>query len=242
MLAGKLSFVTGGGSGIGRAACQLLAREGAKVVVADVSDAKEDTLGMLGGKDHLSVRVDVSCEDSVNAALNKVTKHYGHPPSIIVNSAGILRDNFLLNVPLADFKRVLDVNLTGTFLVTKAACKELVDTKLSGSIVNIASIVGVTGNLGQSNYSASKAGVEAFTKTVAKEMGRNGIRCNAVVPGFIVSPMTDTVPDKVKDMFKKSIALGRLGNPEEVAEVIVFLASDKSSYVNGASIHVTGGL
>ncbi|PNF18567.1 Estradiol 17-beta-dehydrogenase 8 [Cryptotermes secundus] len=246
IVAGKIAFVTGAGSGIGRAVCQVLAREGAKVIAADQNGiAAQETQGLLSNvwiNDHISVTVDVSMAESVNMAISDVIKHYSRPPSVVVNSAGITRDNFLLKMDEKWFQKVIDVNLKGTFLVVQTAVKAMIDAKISeGSIINIASIVGKTGNIGQCNYSASKAGVEAFTKTAAKEFGQFGIRCNAVVPGFIRSPMTDAVPEKVLQKIIPFIAVRRMGKPEEVAEVIAFLASDRSSYINGASIEVTGG-
>lgn len=246
IVAGKIAFVTGAGSGIGRAVCQVLAREGAKVIATDQNGiAAQETQGLISGigcNDHISLSVDVSMGESVNMAFSDAIQHYGKPPSVIVNSAGITRDNFLLKMSEEWFQKVLDVNLKGTFLVVQAATKAMIDANISGgSIVNIASIVGKHGNIGQCNYTASKAGVEAFTKTAAKEFGKFGIRCNAVVPGFIKSPMTDAIPEKVIQKILPSIAMGRMGRPEEVAEVIAFLASDRSSYVNGASIEVIGG-
>uniref|UniRef100_A0A0V0G922 (3R)-3-hydroxyacyl-CoA dehydrogenase n=1 Tax=Triatoma dimidiata TaxID=72491 RepID=A0A0V0G922_TRIDM len=243
MLAGKIALVTGAGSGIGRAASLLIAREGAKVIATDQNKKSlDETLNLLKGDGHSSYTLDVANAEIVEQTFKNILKNYETPPNIIVNSAGITRDSFLLNMTPEMFKDVIDVNLTGTYNVVKCACIALNEYKHSGSIVNIASIVGQTGNMAQVNYSASKAGVEALSKTVAKEMGKLGIRCNAVVPGFIKSPMTDLVPEKVKDFFLARIPLGRLGKPEEVAEVIAFLASDRSSYINGASILVTGGL
>jgi len=246
IVAGKIAFVTGAGSGIGRAVCQVLAREGARVIAADQNGmAAQETKGLIsdvGAKDHISVCVDVSMAESVNTAISDAIQHYSQPPSVVVNSAGLTRDNFLLKMDEQWFQKVLDVNLKGTFLVVQTAVKAMIDAKVSGgSVINIASIVGKTGNIGQCNYAASKAGVEAFTKTAAKEFGQYGIRCNAVVPGFIKTPMTETVPEKVLQKIIPFIAVRRMGKPEEVAEVIAFLASDRSSYVNGASIDVNGG-
>jgi len=244
---GKLAFVTGAGSGIGRATCQVLAREGASIVAADrnLNTAKE-TVDLISNsspnKDHLSLSIDVSQSTSVKDALSKILDVYKKPPTIVVNCAGITRDNFLLKLSEADFEEVIDVNLKGTFLVTQTFAQAIVERQIpNASIINIASIVGKYGNIGQANYCASKAGVELFTKTAAKEFGQFGIRCNTILPGFIKSPMTDAVPDKVKEKFMSVIACKRLGDPQEVAEVITFLASERSSYVNGASIEVTGG-
>ncbi|KAJ9577548.1 hypothetical protein L9F63_005921 [Diploptera punctata] len=244
IVAGKIALVTGAGSGIGRAACLVLAREGANIIAADQCGlaAQETHRYGVGGKKHICLSVDVSMSESVNMAMSDIIDNYTVPPSIIVNSAGITRDNFLLKMDERMFQKVLDVNLKGTFLVVQAAAKAMIEAKITrGSIVNVASIVGRTGNIGQCNYSASKAGVEAFTKTVAKEFGPFDIRCNAVVPGFIKSPMTDAVPEKVIQKILPHVAMGRMGRPQEVAEVIAFLSSERSSYVNGACVEVTGG-
>ncbi|XP_058791739.1 (3R)-3-hydroxyacyl-CoA dehydrogenase [Phymastichus coffea] len=245
MLSGKLAIVTGAGSGIGRAAAALLAREGAKVIAADQNvRAAEDTVSQLQGLEHISVGIDVKSKESIEEAFNTVKRHFLVPPSLVVNSAGITRDNFLLKLSEEDFNEVLNVNLKGTFLVTQYAAKVMLAAAIGegGSIVNVASIIGKTGNIGQSNYAASKAGVEALTKSAAMEFGQFGIRVNAVLPGFIETPMTQTVPDKVKQMFIERIPLKRMGKAHEVAEVILFLTSTKSSYINGASIDVTGGM
>nr|ABM55596.1 putative hydroxysteroid (17-beta) dehydrogenase 8 [Maconellicoccus hirsutus] len=243
MLAGKIAFVTGAGGGIGRATCQLLAKANAKIIASDcnVTSAKE-TIGILEGNGHMAIRIDVSNGKEVNDAFNNIIENYHTPPSIIVNAAGIIRDNFLLNLTEEDFDKVLNVNLKGTFLITQKACQHLVDAGKPGSIVNISSIVGKRGNRGQCNYASSKAAVETFSKSVAQEMARYNIRCNTVLPGFISTSMTEGVPDKVKDMFHSLIPLKRFGKPEEVAEVIKFLSSDASSYVTGTSIFVSGGL
>ncbi|XP_046406582.1 estradiol 17-beta-dehydrogenase 8 [Ischnura elegans] len=242
---GRIALVTGAGSGIGRATCAALSREGASIVAAD-RDEKNAKLTIQSLKDNaknISVEVDVKDSSSVQRMFEEVKKHFQKPPSVIVNSAGITRDSFLLKMEESHFDDVINVNLKGTFLVIQTAAKALIDANMSdgASIVNIASIVGVHGNIGQANYSSSKAGVEALTKTAAKELSKFGIRCNAVVPGFIESPMTESVPEKVKLMVQAQIMLGRFGKPEEVAEVISFLASNRSSYINGASIEVTGG-
>ncbi|CAG9859295.1 unnamed protein product [Phyllotreta striolata] len=245
-LVGKLAFVTGGGQGIGRATCRILSREGASVVVGDkVPSTVEETLKTINKEqkgEHLGVELDVGKAQSINNALKKVVEKYSKPPTVIVNCAGITRDNFILKLSEEDFDEVLNINLKGTFLVMKTFTNAMVEHGLTnGSIVNISSIVGKYGNIGQSNYSASKAGVELLTKTASKEFGKMGIRVNTIFPGMIKTRMIETVPDKVKAQFKSMIPLGRFGEPEEIAEVIAFLASDKSSFITGASINVTGG-
>jgi 17beta-estradiol 17-dehydrogenase / 3alpha(17beta)-hydroxysteroid dehydrogenase (NAD+) / 3-oxoacyl-[acyl-carrier protein] reductase alpha subunit len=171
------------------------------------------------------------------------TKAY---PTIIVNAAGITRDALLLKMREEDFDEVIRVNLKGTFLINQIFCQRLLTQKpldIKASVINLASIVGKYGNVGQCNYTASKAGVEALTKSMAKELGRAGIRVNAVLPGFIQTPMTDKIPEKIREKLVGAIAMGRMGSPDDIAQVCLFLASNQmSGYVNGASIEVTGGL
>lgn len=220
---------------------RLLARDGATVIAADRKlELAEETVNLLN-RDAKALQVDVSSSVSVIQALDQCINEYKRPPSIIVNSAGIIRDSYLLKMSEPDFDIVLDVNLKGTFLIMQYFAKAMVDYKLAGSIINLSSIVARNGNIGQSNYAPSKAGVEALTKVGAKEFGKFNIRVNAVVPGFIESPMTANIPSAAKDTFKEQCALKRLGTPEEVAEAISFLASDKSSYVNGCTLEVNGG-
>lgn len=245
IVAGKLAFVTGAGSGIGREVCQVLAREGAKVIAADRNiRAVQETITFLKGSDHLALDVDVSNPHKIAKTFKNIVDKFSTAPTIVVNSAGITRDNFLLKLNETEFDDVINVNLKGTFLVMQSAVNAMIETGTTegSSIVNVSSITGKVGNIGQSNYSASKAGVEALTKTASIEFGKLGIRVNTVLPGFIETPMTATVPDNVKNIFVKRISLERIGKPNEVAEVIAFLASNKSSYVTGASIEVTGGM
>merc|ERR1719145_277009 len=205
-------------------------------------DSCRETLGSLREDDHFAVTSDVSQASSVNDCFKQVLDKYKRAPDIIVNSAGITKDGFLLRMKEEDFEKVIDVNLKGTFLVTQAAASLMKDQQLAGSIVNIASIVGKTGNIGQANYTASKAGVIGFTKTAAKELGKFGIRVNVILPGFIKTPMTDVVPDKVKQAFVSQIPLGEFGRPVDIAEVAAFLASSRSKYITAASLDVNGGL
>uniref|UniRef100_A0A8D8VZ31 (3R)-3-hydroxyacyl-CoA dehydrogenase n=1 Tax=Cacopsylla melanoneura TaxID=428564 RepID=A0A8D8VZ31_9HEMI len=243
MLAGKIALITGAGSGIGRSACQILSREGAQIIAADQNEANAaQTIELLSGSHHLSVPMDVSNASTISQALSSIQSKLSTPPNVLVNCAGITRDEFFLKMSEKQFQDVFDVNLKGTFLVSQAVCRGLVQAKIPGSIINIASVVGRTGNMGQSNYAATKAGVEAFTKSIAQELAGFGIRVNTIIPGFIETPMTSTVPDKVKQTFQHLIPLKRFGKPEEIAEVISFLASDRSSYVTGTSVLVTGGL
>ncbi|KMQ93734.1 estradiol 17-beta-dehydrogenase 8 [Lasius niger] len=235
----------GAGSGIGREVCRVLAREGANVVAADQNvKTAQETVATLEGAEHIALNIHVNDRNSVETAFKDVVKQFSKPPTIIVNSAGITRDNFLAKLSDNDFDDVINVNLKGTFLIMQAAVKAMIEGNATkdSSIINVSSIIATRGNIGQSNYSASKAGVIAMTKSASMEFGQFGIRVNTVLPGFIDTPMTAIVPDKVKEMFIKRIPLQRLGKPEEVAEVIVFLASDRSSYINGTSIEVTGGM
>ncbi|XP_023651930.2 (3R)-3-hydroxyacyl-CoA dehydrogenase [Paramormyrops kingsleyae] len=247
-LIARLAVVSGGGSGIGRAVCQRFASEGASVVVADVSEESANwTLGSLShdhrGQEHMAVAVDVSSRDSVEKLLTRIQCQYYQPPSICVSAAGITQDEFLLKMEENDFDRVIQVNLKGTFLLTQAVSKALVASGISkGSIITVGSIVGKVGNIGQTNYCASKAGVEGLTRTAAKELSGFGIRCNCVLPGFITTPMTDKVPEKVISKITSLVPMGRMGEPAEVADVCTFLASDESRYITGVSIEVTGGL
>lgn len=243
VLSGRLALVTGGGSGIGRTVCQVLARDSAKVVVADLSmDNCAETEKSLRSDDHLSLTADVSQSESVNNCFKQILDKYKRAPDIIVNSAGITRDGFMLRMKEEDFDKVVDVNLKGTFLVSQAAASLMKEQQMPGSIVNIASVVARTGNIGQTNYTASKAGVIGFTKSAAKELGRFGIRVNVILPGFIKTPMTDVVPDKIKEGFMSQIPLGDFGDPIDIAEVTAFLASKRSKYITGASFDVNGGL
>jgi len=189
---------------------------------------------------------DISQRQSVVKLADEIFSRIQTYPTIIVNAAGITRDALLLKMRDEDFDDVIRVNLKGTYLINQIFCQRLLAQKpidLKASIVNISSIVAKYGNVGQCNYSASKAGVEAMTKSMAKELGRVGIRVNCILPGFIQTPMTDKIPDKIKEKLLMNIAMGRMGTVDEIAQVCLFLASNKmSSYVNGTSIDVTGGL
>ena len=247
--AARVALVTGGGSGIGRAVCNLLSRESnISIVAADVNlkNASETTTGLQSNDPsvrHLPLEVDVSKKDSVANLFQSTIDFYKIPPSIIVNCAGITRDAKLFDMTEEKFDEVMSVNLKGTFLPIQIGCKHMVDANVTeGSIVNVSSISGKCGNFGQTNYASSKSAIYGLTKTVAKEMAKHNIRCNAVVPGFIDTPMVASVPEKIQMMMNLLIPMGRQGKPEEVAEAIVFLALPKSSYITGAMLDVTGGL
>lgn len=237
--------MTGAGGGIGRAVCRILARDGARVVATDLNQkAAEDTVSMLINPDvHMALGIDVTNKTSIESVIKSAFDKFQTPPCLIANAAGITRDNFLLQMDEQAFMDVLDVNVKGTFLVTQVATTALLEHDLtSGSIVNFSSIVGKTGNIGQCNYSASKAAVQALTKSSALELARVGVRVNCVLPGFTNTSMVETVPEKVKNKLLKLTPLNRLAQPEEIAEVVAFLLSEKSSFMTGACVEVTGGL
>ncbi|CAF1572204.1 unnamed protein product [Adineta steineri] len=238
MLSNTISLVTGAGNGIGKRVAQLFASEGSRVCGVDVKKFDSSC-------EHSFVS-DVSQRQSVVKLADEIFSNIQAYPTIIVNAAGITRDALLLKMREEDFDDVIRVNLKGTFLINQIFSQRLLAEKpkdLQASIINIASIVGKYGNAGQCNYTASKAGVEAMTKSMAKELGRLGIRSNAILPGFIQTAMTDKIPDKIKEKLLTMVAMGRMGTVDEIAQVCLFLATHKmSSYVNGASIEVTGGL
>lgn len=239
----KVAIITGGAGGIGFAAAETFAREGAKVAIADfdeeVGSVKASELREKGF-DVAFFQVDVSERASVDEMMQRVLDRFG-TIDILINNAGITRDAMLSKMSEADFQKVIDVNLSGVFHCTQAVLPTLVE-KGSGAIINTSSVSGVYGNIGQTNYAASKAGVVGMTKTWAKELGRKGITVNAVAPGFIETGMTATVPDKVIDQMKQQIPLGRLGSPEDIANAYLFLASEEAKYVNGITLHVDGGI
>jgi len=246
LLAGRLALVTGAGSGIGAAVCKILAREGAAIAAADLNkDGVAQTLSSLAVTDgtHRPYTADVSSSSSIEEMMTEIQQQFNTAPCIAVNCAGITQDNFVLDMNESQWDSVMNVNLKGTYLVNQAVGKAMQNSGLkNGSIVNISSIVGKVGNMGQANYAASKAGVVGLTKTVAKEYAKFGIRCNVILPGFIETPMVESVPEKVVQMLKMMIPLQRAGKPEEIAETCLFLASDQSSYITGATFEVTGGL
>lgn len=244
LLLGRVAVVTGGGSGIGRAVSSMFAKEGATIIATDINeDAALITLeNMPDSEKHFAATVDVSNFESVQNLFSKIKQDFP-TPEILVNCAGITRDNIMLNMTEAMFDDVITVNLKGTYLMTQAMSKLMIEKKVeNGSIINISSVSGKIGNFGQCNYAASKAGVEGLTKTVARELAMYNIRCNAVMPGFIDTPMVQSVPEKVIEKIKKEIPLRRLGAPEEIADACVFLASRRSSYITGSIIQVSGGL
>mgnify|MGYP001203904475 CR=1 FL=1 len=243
-LEGKVALVTGGGRGIGRAVALALAEAGADVAVAvsrDIASAQEvaDEIRAKGRR-ALASQTDVASAKATEDLVTAVVSELGRI-DILVNNAGITRDGLLMRMSEEDWDAVLDVNLKGTFNCTKAAVKRMVRQR-SGRIVNITSVMGITGNPGQANYSASKAGIIGFTKSIAKEVGSRGITCNAVAPGWIRTQMTEKLPQEVAEQVLKQIPLGRLGEPEDIAGLVTFLCSDSASYITGQVLVVDGGL
>lgn len=243
-LNGKTAVVTGGYRGIGKAIALKLASMGANVVINDIGDVDSaaDTVNELKalGVKAEAVSANVAVEEEVNGMIAKVIEKFGHI-DILVNNAGITRDGLLMKMKESDWQSVLDVNLKGVFLCTKAVVRPMMQQK-SGSIVNITSVVGITGNAGQANYSASKAGVIGFTKSIAKEIGSKGVRVNAVAPGFINTKMTESLPEEVKKQYMANIPLKKYGEPEDIAEVVAFLCEDRARYMTGQVLKVDGGM
>ncbi len=240
----KVVLVTGGSRGIGREVAEVYAESGYDVVINYVSD-KTDVEGIKKefeekGVKCLLVKADVSKAEDVDNMVEEAIKEFGKI-DVLVNNAGITRDTLLMRMSEEDFDKVIEINLKGTYLVTKAVTKYMMK-KRQGSIINLASVVGVVGNAGQTNYAASKAGIIGFTKSVAKELASRNIRANAVAPGFIATDMTSVLSDSVKENINAQIPLKRMGTAREVAEVIYFLGSEKSSYITGQVINIDGGM
>lgn len=233
----KVAIITGAARGIGLATARAFAREGAKVVIADMDEAL--VFEAAQELDGLAVGVNVTDRRSVDAMVAKVIEKWGRI-DVLVNNAGVIRDAQLLKMSPEDFDFVIDVNLRGVFHCTQAVVAHMVEQG-SGVVLNASSVVGIYGNFGQTNYVASKSGVIGMTKTWARELGRKGIRVNAVAPGFIETRMTEGIPDKVLDQIKGKVPLKRMGKPEEIANAYLWLASDESSYVTGHVLSVDGG-
>jgi 3-oxoacyl-[acyl-carrier protein] reductase len=235
----KAAVVTGSARGIGRVIAQGLAWGGAKVVVSDIDqDACDKTAAEIGAA--AAVRADVTKAGDVEQLFKAAMERFGRI-DILVNNAGITRDGLMVRMDEKDWDTVLDINLKGAFLVTKSAARIMMKQRY-GRIVNISSVVGLTGNAGQANYSASKAGLIALTKTSAKELGSRGVTVNAVAPGFIETEMTAALPEAAREMFLGKVVLGRPGTPEDVAKAVLFLASDEAAYVTGQVLAVDGGM
>jgi 3-oxoacyl-[acyl-carrier protein] reductase len=243
LLAGRVALVTGAGSGIGRAVAVRFAREGADVAALDVNgaSAEETTAEVVKlGRRAAALRADVSRADDVEAAVARAESSLG-AIDLLVNNAGLTRDATIQNLTEADWDLVLDVHLKGTFLCTQIVGRRMRERGRGGAIVNLSSISAKIGNFGQANYASAKAGIVALTKVTAREYARYGVRANAIQPGMIDTPMTRVLGEERLARSVAETPLGRLGTPEEVAAVALFLASDLASYVTGAVIEVTGG-
>lgn len=244
MLKNKIALITGAGRGIGRAIAIALAKEGAEVVInynGSEERAKEvkQTIEENGGKASIykcNVSDFVACE----AMIKDIVKEYGHL-DILVNNAGITKDGLIMKMKEEDFDSVLNVNLKGTFNTIRHSARQMLKQR-SGKIINISSVSGILGNVGQANYAASKAGVIGLTKTMARELGSRGITVNAIAPGFVDTEMTEVLSEEIRENACKQIILGRFGKPEDIANIAVFLASDKADYITGQVISVDGGM
>ena len=241
----KTVLITGGSRGIGKAVAIKFAEKGNQIIINYVSE-KTDTeklkneLLEAGAKDVLLIKADVSNSEDVKNMVKESIEKF-EKIDILVNNAGITKDNLLMRMSEEEFDKVIQINLKGTYLVTKEVTKYMMK-KRSGSIVNLASVVGVAGNAGQCNYAASKAGIIGFTKSIAKELASRNIRANAVAPGFIETDMTNVLKEEIKENINSQIPLRRMGSAKEVAELVYFLVEDASSYITGQVINVDGGM
>ena len=240
-LKGEIALVTGASRGIGAAISDLLAAQGATVIGTATSDSGAQAIGErlepFGGHGR---KLDVVDGAAVEALIDSISKEFG-PVSILVNNAGITRDNLLLRMKDEDWQSILDTNLTSVYRTSKAVMRGMMKAR-KGRIVNIASVIGVTGNAGQTNYAAAKAGIIAFSKSLAKEIGSRGITVNVVAPGFIDTDMTRAMPDAAKEGLIGQIALGRLGEASDIAHAVAFLAGPAAGYITGETLHVNGGM
>ena len=243
-LEGKIALVTGASRGIGRAVALKLASEGAKVAInfaGNLAKAEEVKAAIENnGGEALLVQGNVADFETVNEIVKKIVDAWGRL-DILVNNAGITRDNLLLKMSESDFDEVIATNLKGVFNCTKAVTKLMMKQR-TGRIVNMSSVVALMGNAGQANYAAAKAGIIGFTKSAAKEFAPRGITVNAIAPGFIGTDMTNAIPEKIKDEMLKNIPLGRFGNPEDVANAVMFFVSEDAAYITGQVICVDGGM
>jgi 3-oxoacyl-[acyl-carrier protein] reductase len=241
---GRVALVTGGGRGIGRAIAVRLVQEGARVAISYRSNdaAAEETAELVrkAGAECETFKGNVASPEDVEALMKGVGEAFGSV-EILVNNAGTTRDNILLRMKDAEFDEVLATNLKGTYLCTRAVLRGMVRARW-GRIVNISSVVGLLGNAGQANYAASKAGIIGFTKSVAREVAGRGITTNAVAPGYVETELTGMLPEQIKEQILDQVPVGRFGEPEEIAEVVAFLAGERAAYVTGQTIAVDGGM
>ena len=242
-LKGRVALITGAAQGIGKSIALLLAQNGADIVVSDINlERAEETAKEIEsiGSQAMAIKVDVANLKNVEQMVEAILEKFGKI-DILVNNAGITRDKLILRMTEEDWDAVLNVNLKGTFNCTKVVVRHMAKQR-SGKIVSIASVVGEMGNAGQANYSASKAGVIGLTKTIAREFAQRRINVNAIAPGYIETPMTEILPEKVKEELKSLIPMERLGKPEDVAEAVLFLVSEESNYITGQVLNVNGGI
>jgi len=240
-LSGEVVLVTGASRGIGAAIADLLAARGAKVVGTATSQAGADAISARLAPHGGTGRVlNVTDGAAVEAVVDDIAKTFG-PVSVLVNNAGITRDQILMRMKDEDWDAIIDTNLSSVYRTSKAVMRGMMKAR-KGRIINIASVIGLTGNAGQSNYAAAKAGIIAFSKSLAKEIGSRGVTVNVVAPGFIQTDMTDGLPDDAKQALMAQIALGRLGSPADIAEAVAFLAGPAEAYITGETLHVNGGM
>ncbi len=244
LLENQVVLVTGGSRGIGKSVALACAREGARVIINYAGNVKaaEETVKEISdlGQKCLAVQADISKLADVERLIEEATAEFGKI-DVLVNNAGITRDGLLMRMKEEDWDAVIETNLKGVFLCTKAVIRGMMKQR-SGRIINMTSVVGVMGNAGQANYAAAKAGVIGFTKSTAKELASRGITVNAIAPGFIHSDMTAILPESVKEEMVKAIPIGRMGEADEVADTVIFLASNSARYITGQVIHVDGGM
>ena len=241
VLKGEVVLVTGASRGIGAAIADELAALGATVIGTATSESGAAAIGeRLAAKGGAGRKLDVASSAEVDAVIDEIGKTFG-PVSILVNNAGITRDNLLMRMKDEDWQAILDTNLSSVYRTSKAVMRGMMKAR-KGRIINIASVIGVTGNAGQANYAAAKAGIIAFSKSLAKEIGSRGVTVNVVAPGFIQTDMTKDLPEASREALVGQIALGRLGEPSDIAKAVAFLAGPSAAYITGETLHVNGGM
>ncbi len=236
----RIALVTGASRGIGRAIAERLAEDGFFVVGSATSDNGAEAISAYLGENGKGVKLNVADSDSIASVLKAISGEFG-APFVLVNNAGITRDNLLMRMKDEEWDDIINTNLTSVFRMSKAVLRGMMKAK-GGRIINISSVVGSTGNAGQTNYAAAKAGMVGFSKSMAKEVGSRNITINTVAPGFIDTDMTRELPEEHKNALLESIALGRLGEPSEIAHAVSFLASEGAAYITGETLHVNGGM